>query len=146
PGQQSYPAGVPAVGMPGTPGGGMNMGTPGTMLANGQFIPAGAVPANAGTPGGILANGQLVTNPPIFAQSPVGVDDIGGEAVVPNSAPVITREQQRFVGVPPGMTRESMQPGYDPRLKQQRRVFDPRFSFKDSFGRSRDHRKCCTIS
>lgn len=44
-----------------------------------------------------------------------------------------------------GMTRESMQPGYDPRLKVQRRVFNPAWSFKDSFGNSRG-RNCCTIS
>lgn len=43
------------------------------------------------------------------------------------------------------MTRESMQPGYDPRLKEQRRVFNPAFSFKDSFGNSRN-KGCCTIS
>lgn len=43
------------------------------------------------------------------------------------------------------MTRESMQPGYDPRLKVQRRVFNPAWSFKDSFGNSRG-RNCCTIS
>ncbi|CAM9834193.1 unnamed protein product [Scytosiphon promiscuus] len=121
PGQQTYyPSGVPALqpGMPGTPGA-MNMGTPGA----------------------IMPNGQVVANPPMYAPSP------GAGGIAPGSAPVITREQQQFVGVPPGMTRESMQPGYDPRLKQQRRVFNPKFSFKDSFGRSRNNRcKCCTVS
>lgn len=53
---------------------------------------------------------------------------------------------QTRVAVPPGMTRESLQPGYVPGLApdQQRRMFNPQWSFRDSFGNSRS--KCCTIS
>lgn len=53
---------------------------------------------------------------------------------------------QNRVGVPPGMTRESLQPGYVPGLppNQQRRMFNPQLSFRDSFGNRRN--KCCAIS
>ncbi|CAN0414659.1 unnamed protein product [Ectocarpus sp. 12 AP-2014] len=145
-GQQSQAAAIPPVGipamMPATPGS-MNMATPGTVLPNGQFVP-NAAPAQMS----VLPDGQVMAPPagggmtaaaagfPVHTQPP---------GVEPNLGPVITREQQQVVGVPPGMTRESMAPGYDPRLKKQRRVFDPRYSFKDSFGNSRN-RSCCTIS
>lgn len=148
PGQQPYytagvlPAGmqavgIPSVGMPsmGTPGG-MNMGTPGTLLPNGQFLPNGGVPA----PG-------YSTGPLVFAPGP-GV--LGGGAVMADGtlAPAVgTQDQQpqQFVGVPPGMTRESVQPGYDPRFRDQKRFFNPERSFTDSFGNTRGMR-CCAIS
>ncbi|CAM9999841.1 unnamed protein product [Ectocarpus fasciculatus] len=146
PGQQPQAAAIPPVGMPAmmpaTPGS-MNMGTPGTVFPNGQFVP-NAAPAQMS----ILPNGQVIPTPPsgsMTAASPGFPVQAQPPGVEPNLAPVITREQQEFVGVPPGMTRESMAPGYDPRLKKQRRVFDPRYSFKDSFGNSRN-KSCCTIS
>lgn len=148
PGQQAYyaggvpppglqvvgmpPAGMPPAGMPsaGTPGG-MNMGTPGTLLPNGQFIPNGVGPAPV-----------YSTGAPVFAPSP-RVE--GGGAVMAMANNTQEQQPQQYVGVPPGMTRESLQPGYDPRLKHQRRVFNPQWSFKDSFGNSRG-KHCCTVS
>ena len=123
PGQQ--PPSTMNMGTPGTvlPNGqfvpNMNMpGTPGTVLPNGQFVP-NAMPGtpgvmNLGTPGtAVLPNGQVVAAPapvystggPVYAPSPgpVNVGDVGGVGEgVPEEAPVITREQQQFVGVPPG--------------------------------------------
>eukprot|EP00752_Nemacystus_decipiens_P012530 g11098.t1 len=167
--QQQFP-GQPS---PGT----MNMGTPGTVLPNGQFVPNMNMP---GTPGTVLPNGQFVPNvmpgtpgamnlgtpgtavlpsgqvvpapapmyttaPPVYAPSPgtLNVRNVGEGAAA--EEPVIARGPQEFVGVPPGMTRESMQPGYDPRRKVQKRMFNPAWSIRDSWGNRRD-KKCCTIS
>lgn len=78
----------------------------------------------------------------------------GPPTVMYNSNPAQYAQQPQYTGlpqtrmvVPPGMTRESLQPGYVPGLPpdQQRRIFDPQWSFKDSFGNSRS-KKCCTIS
>lgn len=117
---------VPNV-MPGTPGA-MNMGTPGTVYPNGQFVPNAIMPGtpgamNLGTPGTgtvVLPSGQVVPAPapvystegPAYASSPGGANvgniSVGGVGEGdPVEAPVITREQQQFVGVPRGKRGQS---------------------------------------
>lgn len=92
----------------------MNMGTPGTVLPSGQFVPNMNMP---GTPGIVLPGGQFV--PSIAMNSSAAVPGTPGAAMnlatpgtailpngqvvpVPAPGPVISREQQQFVGPPPG--------------------------------------------
>lgn len=132
----------------------------------GQTYPAGMENAAGAmnVPGQVYPDGQVygglqnVAVQPQYVGAAPGYGPVGsmynpspgGVVYNPNQAqqfvPPPQPQQPQYVGIPPGMTRASMQPGYGPggAPYPQRGFLKPQWSFRDSFGNTRN--KCCTIS